>query len=159
MKKTGLNILSVMLLMLYSVIIVRPVYSVDYEPGSETSFTLIKPLIIPGGAASVFIQKNITTRNEALIDQYYANCRFEQHALAMDDYTIEPNNFIVTDSRLSSDPVTRCTNEFITLFYLTAEKSKKKYTLECQHWGDSSDRYLTREEIQTTVKEYFKIEP
>lgn len=140
-------------------LVINPVDAKDYEPGSETSFTLIKPLTIPSKAASVFIQKKIATRNEALIDQYHANCRFEQYALAIDDYIIEPDRFIVTDSRLSRDPVTRGTYEYITLFYLTAEKSNKKYTLECQHWGEWSDRYLTREEIQLTVKEYFKIEP
>ena len=135
------------------------IFAADYEPHSKTRFILIKPLTIQSGTASVFIQKDVATRNEALIDQYHANCRFEQHALAIDDYTIKPDKFIVTDSRLSRDPVTRGTYEYITLFYLTAEKSKQKYTLECQHWGEWSDRYLTREEIQDAVKEYFKIEP
>ena len=45
------------------------------------------------------------------------------------------------------------------MFYLTADKSKKKYTLECQYWGGWSDRYLTRELIQNTIKVYFKINP
>ena len=135
------------------------IFAVDYEPDSKTRFVLIKPLTIKSGTTSVFIQKDVATRNEVLIDQYYPNCLFEQRDLVTADLIIEPDDFVVTNTRLSRDPVTRSSYEIITLFYLTAKKSKNKYTLECQYWGDWSDRYLTREQIQETVKAYFKIIP
>lgn len=151
--------MSVITLSLFCILSKNAISAAIYEPDSKTRFILIKPLTIQSGTASVFIQKNVATRNAALINQYHPNCHFAQRNLAIGDLVIEPDNFFVTNSRLSHDPVTQGSYEIITLFYLTAEKTKKKYTLECQYWGDWSDRYLTREQIQDTVKAYFKIIP
>ena len=158
MKKLTLTVLFIPLSML-GILSENNIFAKDYEPDSKTSFVLIKPLTIKSGTASVFIQKDVATRNEALIDQYYPNCHFEQPDLATTNLVIELDEFIVTNTRFSRDPATRGSYEIITLFYLTAIKSKKKYTLECQYWGDWSDRYLTREQVQNTVKTYFKIIP
>ena len=158
MKKLTLTMLFIPLSIL-GILSENNIFAVDYEPDSKTRFVLIKPLTIKSGTASVFIQKDVATRNEALIDQYYPNCHFEQRDLATADLVIEPDDFIVTNTRFSHDPVTRGSHEIITLFYLTTKKSKMKYTLECQYWGGWSGRYLTREQIQNTVKAYFKIIP
>jgi len=158
MKKLTLTMLFIPLSIL-GILSENIIFAADYEPDSKTRFVLIKPLTIKAGTASIYIQKDVATRNEVLIDQYYPNCHFEQRDLATTDLDIELDEFIVTNTRLSRDPVTRGSYEVITLFYLTAKKSKKKYTLECMYWGDWSDRYLTREQIQDTLKAYFKIIP
>lgn len=159
MVKLTLNLSCSELLVIFSLVIVYPVYAIDYEPGAETSFTLIKPLFIPARSASVYIQKNIVTGDESKIDHYYANCVFEQHALSKNGEFISPDTFLVTDTRLSRDHVTEGLYAYITLFYLQSKKNQKNYTLECQHWGEWADRYLTRKQIKNTVKGYFNISP
>lgn len=149
----------IILYVLSHIVITNFVFAKDYIPGSETSFTLVKPITIPARSSSIYIQKNVVTRDESRIDFYYANCLFEQATLAKNDEIIKPDKFNVSETRLSRIPETQNLFEYQTLFYLTSEKTNKKYTLECQHWGEWSDWYLTREQIQDTIKVYFKINP
>ena len=157
MNKIFQTRLFILLFILNSIIYSSHACAADYEPLPGTIFTLIKALTIPDKATSVYIQNKIATRDERLIDQYYANCLFEQHDLAKGEKVIPPDKFIVTKTMLSREYSAVNSFKFITLFYLTSHSNKKEYTLECQHWGELYDNYLTREQIQETLKVYFVI--
>ncbi len=144
-----------LLLIVAGLLVALPVMAASYQPAVGSRIELIKPLTISSGVASVYIQKNISTSNGALINQYHANCSFEQHDLAVTDRVIAPTQFSVTRSLLITDYPTRGQSEFRTVFYLQADKTAENFVLECRHWGEWGDDHLSQGEIQAALIEYF----
>lgn len=130
-----------------------------FKPDREHRFILKKSLTIPKGHATLLIQNKTVTTDQNKIDQYEPNCSFEQRNLAKFDKIIKPETFTVRRSMLDDEWLDRESINYKTIIYLRGIRSQMVYTMECSHWGHTSDNYLTRNEIKATLKHYFDIEP
>ncbi len=177
MSRTGLSAsLAVLVTALSVTLTACAAPAVDLEPAGAAPIErgsileLTRPVIIPGGNASVYIQ-NGTTLEPGTEDPYHAWCKLIMKTLSPLPRRIEPARFRVIDivqevedvslgrqhyAALGMDLAGGATaDDYITTFYLASEDVPDVDSLSCAHWEDPtlSPRHLTIREIRKTLGE------
>lgn len=137
---------------------------------------LNRPLTIPPGGASVYIQRGqIVPYNTR--DAYYPHCRFELSTIGPGPQTVEPDEFVVhkvrqeiTVSRAFTRPGLLLAQGggddgdgpdsklYSRILYLRSAKQPEVLRVECMRWHDLAfSRHLTIREIRNTLSDLFTL--
>ena len=141
----------------------------DADPiRSGDALELTRPLTVPAGSASVYIQ-NGTAVPAGNHDPYYAWCRLVMNTFLPTSRTITATTFRITAIRkevndvglrlpqyaalgisLANGPTA---DEYSTTFYLHSDEEPDVDRLVCAHWEDPTifPRHLTARQIRDTL--------
>lgn len=140
-------------------------------PGS--ALVLKRPLEIPGGEASVYIQDGEPTSYWS-VDKYQGHCKFEMWSIVERDRTIKPDRFIVEKVGRDREYVDSQPRRLLAsadddggpyveigmvLMYLHSSSQPDVYRLTCQRWDDFVDPVpMSIRDIRRTVRPLFTLE-
>ncbi|HHJ34197.1 MAG TPA: hypothetical protein ENJ87_00375 [Gammaproteobacteria bacterium] len=147
-------------LILFNLLLVSactPMHSTDpdsmaFSLAEGSILSLNKRLVITQDQAHGTIQagKQITDNNR---NDYMINCRLDFKKLG--PRFIEPENFIVTRTEDGSDWISYLGSlRFYTEVYLSSDSGTDIISMECQEYGDATDRNFTVAEMQSALGDY-----
>jgi len=125
--------------------------SLNFEIPSGSTLSLNKPLTISDGKTHTYIQSNAQS-TEKKVNRYEINCRLDFKKFG--PRTIEPEVFRITRTEDSQEWYSYPTiKRFWTTVYLASDKDTDVIKLDCEYWGDGTDRNFTVTEMQQSLGE------
>lgn len=152
--------------------------SVFYAVPVDSLLVLNQDVNIAGDQVAVYVQ-NGELMQDADVNKYYPNCKFEVYKISEQPRTVQADTFeiIKVEDDIESSSLQKSTHlaalnkaltvgvldmsyvfNYATLMYLNSAKQKDVYRITCQHWEDMlDDRHLSITQMRKAMGGIFTL--